>query len=1095
MSLLTAITSASTQVALAGSRALSRITDVTYAEAGSSLAKVTAQAVQDAGVAVNQSTSAPVVNGYIDSLRKKAIELAPSQAAGINSAAAAAETAAEASFNAATATNPAMDVNSVSTAAFTAATSGQSNFISAVSGVVGPTGVSTLTNLATANRVDLTNALNTSAATGFTAAGASVSKSLGNMSVDLANKVMAKNKAAEEAAAAAKAAETDAKPGLAAYAASVNANKGLFSGSTTELPNQAITDVNYQEVKLYVEGVQLPFSDISITSGMGQFPTASIIVPPQASLLDIARFYQPKVHIFYTDNNYGGDRLLFWGHIIAVNYSKSKGAATGNIIFEAVHKNALLEQLTLEWSGLGYGNVQGTPSNSNPENSIVQLTAFNSISSIIETLQGTTGLSTDPKDKLSTTNANILQADTSKIDAKFANFEQRLIGMPGCVMGLWNQLKRQAYNNTSYNKILSLVYIPLIEDGIAFFDRLSGHYILEKQIEDSREQDCVSGSQRPASTKHDILLPPSARVGLKSAVQIDLALGAIQQSIGFSNEFVSFHRLFVNFYESIEYQLMVLNSPAEVPANPTRKVNPDDLAAWNAEPKVAIETVIKPLMPFYYSPICNVILPNMLEDINVSQMESVVPTRVTSVNAQDAQNLNTTQGLTQNYRAPHSIREAVAIGANLQNSDTSGQLSLKNTLSGPYGVPGKYELGRGIIHKKLTLPFRLSVFSKKQIQNPAQSLAERPARGTREYQMLENIHFAWIDRYGYKSTVIDGETRTVRDNFVDGLDPFNPKADVLPHQRLLFAASDYDFSKENAASRSGSATCIFNPYIVPGYPMDIVQSNPTEPSFHAMCVSVSHFIGASGIKTHVGFTSAMTFNELSLYFIQPIHPWMQEALKMINVARSATGTADSFDLQQPDVDKLQKFTDDVQVDLQSGEVTTPPSDFVSTLAGLDSDPAYTTNAGAITDVQQTLINNPRAKTVADEFYRSVLGVGAAAPDQVFNYEDGTPSPIQRQAGMWYSGSFSHGFHDGYEANLNLSGAGNLRLIARPIESKESIAKKFNYKFIDLTQQNYNPTFIFYENNLVSNKKLLEPGASPFLDYPEVSEFLSLRTAP
>ena len=61
------------------------------------------------------------------------------------------------------------------------------------------------------------------------------------------------------------------------------------------------TGLIYQNIKLYIEGVQVPFESISISQGVGALPSASIVVPPQSGLMDIARFYQPKVHIFYED--------------------------------------------------------------------------------------------------------------------------------------------------------------------------------------------------------------------------------------------------------------------------------------------------------------------------------------------------------------------------------------------------------------------------------------------------------------------------------------------------------------------------------------------------------------------------------------------------------------------------------------------------------------------------------------------------------------------------------------------------------------------------------------------------------------------------
>ena len=83
------------------------------------------------------------------------------------------------------------------------------------------------------------------------------------------------------------------------------------------------TDVVFQEIRLYIEGVQVPFISISITSTVGSLPTATIQIPPQSGLMDIIRYYQPKVHIFYIDPITGEECILFNGLLATVLYCSS----------------------------------------------------------------------------------------------------------------------------------------------------------------------------------------------------------------------------------------------------------------------------------------------------------------------------------------------------------------------------------------------------------------------------------------------------------------------------------------------------------------------------------------------------------------------------------------------------------------------------------------------------------------------------------------------------------------------------------------------------------------------------------------------------
>ncbi|HET8685564.1 MAG TPA: hypothetical protein VFM18_02730, partial [Methanosarcina sp.] len=174
----------------------------------------------------------------------------------------------------------------------------------------------------------------------------------------------------------------------------------ITSLGTTEdpvAPGRNTTDVVYQEVRLYIEGVQIPFEAISITQAMGQLPTAEIQVPPQSGLMDICRYYEPKVHVFYRDVDRGGLRLLFWGHLVGSSFRHSRaGSGSASIQFKAIHKNRLLRQLTLDYSG--YLN-QSEPGFAD-QGSNMSVNKLGSQYSIQDALKGISGVQTDPKDKL-----------------------------------------------------------------------------------------------------------------------------------------------------------------------------------------------------------------------------------------------------------------------------------------------------------------------------------------------------------------------------------------------------------------------------------------------------------------------------------------------------------------------------------------------------------------------------------------------------------------------------------------------------------------------------------------------------------------------
>lgn len=893
------------------------------------------------------------------------------------------------------------------------------------------------------------------------------------------------------------------------------------------------TDVIYQGVSLYIEGVEVPFVSITVNQAIGQLPTASFELPSQAGLMDIARYYQPKVHIFYTDQNLGGKRLLFWGHIAGVNYNKSSQNGSASITFECVHKNAIMQQLTFEWSGGGVMHAtDGTNlTDTNPDLATVQLHNFNSELTMVKALQGITGLQSDAADLISTSNVNVEQADITKLDARFAEYEKRMVGMPTSIMNLWNQVKAEIFSNGKLNLIFTKMYLPLVEDGIAFFDRMSGHYFLENQIQNSKQSHC-NDYGKPEASKYPTMLPPAFRMNTLSAIQTSMAVKNLSSLLGFSGEFMSFYDLFMNFYYGVEYDMVTLASPAEVPIDPTIVVDPDDLKSWNSQPRMALETIVKPQLPFYYSPLCNVILPNMFHSIEVRQAEADIPTRITAVSTAAGQATDSPGALGLNYRAPQSIRESVAFGRKLIAGGTdTNPTTLKETTSSSFNIPGKYEMGRGIKHKKINMPHWLSHFAAGSNGDRAAGEDEQfPVQGTEDYKNMSDLKAAWIDRYGYSAVATTGSAtgNSSMDQAGSVLNPYDQASEIMAYERLLFAAADYEYTKEVVKSKTGTVQALFNPYIIPGYPMDIIDKSPNHPSFHAMCASVSHTITPTFTSTTINFMAAITYTEMSNYFLQPIHPWLQNALKLLNVSRGTTASATTSLANQ----NIQNAKDSVLSTAAStsaalkgvattaaASIPTPPatpssvSAFLhsdagygtssaaadsssqnSTAYGLTANAAYDSNTGDVNLVVQGLINNPRAKAVADQFYQSTLGVGCCDPSMIYDFNSGNVQPVKRSAGVWAAGSTgSSPTKNGGEGNDNLTAVGNLRLVSRPIEGRNAIQDKFYIKFIDLSPGNYSGTPAVYQNQTLTNKTLLEPGASPFLDYVDIPTLINTST--
>lgn len=1046
MSILESIKSVSVNTALFRNTALSNITSTTFSATGTSINGIYQNAVKSVDTYLGSNSYDQQLYDPVTQMTNYALSNTadPLKISAINSASTDALTTIDSSFsNAFPSGTSASGLSAIQSSATEAISNGVSSFGSAL-GFINPALVSPALSLGN-SALTQAGSLATSLTTGiYNTANNAINTSVADINSAVASIVSAKNSASDILSSITSSTSTSANPFSTAGVTTV-------SEGVSNMVNN--TDVIYQDVKLYIEGVQVPYVSISISQGIGELPKAMIEIPPDAGLLDVTRYYQPKVHVFYTDQNYGGDRLLFWGHLVVANYAKSRSASSSSIVFHCEHKNAQLTGLTLEFSGYA-SNATSNLADPNVDQAVAKVNNLNSQLAIIIAMQGLTGVQQQAADIIDPSNKKVEDADVTKLAQRFVNFQNRFVGMPSAIMNFWNQLKKECYSNVSLNTIMADMYIPLVEDGLGFFDRMAGHYFIETQVEASKEGYCPGGVT-PTAVKNPVMVPPVYQLNSISAIKSSLAVSTISNMLGFSGELTNFMQLFTDFYSSVEYEILTLASPAQVPADPSvltssGSVNIDDPSSFASTPLMAVETIVKPQVPFYYAPVCNVLFPKMYHTISISQDESAIPSRLTAL----SDIIPGDQGmLGSQYRAPNSIRESVSYGAVMQNNANKGSnlpVDLQGTTGQSYNVPGKYETGRGVRNKRIAMPNWLAEMLKgklTEIGNP--NVESWPDKSDPNYQAVCDLHAAWIDRYGFDVNIYDdGTSDQVRNTDKDVLDPYSQKSNIHPFQRLLFATADYEYTKAVVASRMGSIEALFNPYIIPGYPMEILDDSPNSPCFHAMCSSVTHTFTSRNMGTTIGLIAACTYTEMVNYYMQPIHPWLQTALKVVNTSPGPSG----------------------KTSIEGDGYGNPPDDI---------------------NVNSSILFNDTAKAAADQFYQSVLGVGAVAIDDLYDFEYGRVIPMQRSNGFLTEGSnVSVKTANGGESNDYLTAVGNFRLVMRPIEGKNAIQDKFGIKFIDLTSSNYNVTSYRYTNPILESDYYLEPGQSMFLDYQEIADFIA-----
>lgn len=98
---------------------------------------------------------------------------------------------------------------------------------------------------------------------------------------------------------------------------------------------------------VYFNGIEIPATAVSVTSGVWQIPTATVSVVPDATLAGIGREDRMHVAIFYLDDVYTPNdpqfRLLFDGEITGWSYSNTARGRSMN--FACISQLAILEEI------------------------------------------------------------------------------------------------------------------------------------------------------------------------------------------------------------------------------------------------------------------------------------------------------------------------------------------------------------------------------------------------------------------------------------------------------------------------------------------------------------------------------------------------------------------------------------------------------------------------------------------------------------------------------------------------------------------------------------------------------------------------------
>lgn len=452
---------------------------------------------------------------------------------------------------------------------------------------------------------------------------------------------------------------------------------------------------NSDKIQLYIEGVNIPFISISINSSYGSIPEAMIEIPHSYGMTEICKGYFPKIEIFYDDTDVvqwaqtgvvdvsksnGKDILclLFSGNIVRSSYGKHKSTEGDSVSlrFSCLHKYYIMSEIILKFGARGFESI--TEDNSQVIAKPVE------ISSAHAKLLAITGVLPHSNSSSPVTKDNP-NGSVNDLQSDLVPYYDRLKGMPGVAVALWNIFKRDCYNFANYAKMMENIYIPLFDSTLSFFKRFTGHGVIESQIE--RERTTTSNS--PLTNKLigfttddknvSLLVAPAYRNFVNEAISVDLSVVMMMSGLGYKGEMQTLSSMFTGFFNSSKYDLEVLASP----------IQSSDFTLQ------AVDVIAKPTLPFYYAPKCNVLLPYLYSSLNIDDDSYAVPTRGYAENDPS----NDVAGVYKmlEYRTPNDVR----IATSYNGVTTNANLASSRIATGEYPAPHEY--GRGVRSKNMQL--------------------------------------------------------------------------------------------------------------------------------------------------------------------------------------------------------------------------------------------------------------------------------------------------------------------------------------------------------------------------------------------------------
>ena len=609
----------------------------------------------------------------------------------------------------------------------------------------------------------------------------------------------------------------------------------------------------------YIDGIECPIVAADVTFGVWQIPEATIDMFPDPSLQRFGAEDRVPVVLFYLDEYYEPNtprwRLLFEGEIVGWSYTTSSGHRA--LRFSCSMNIAVWTQLFLYLMSSLDGVARAVVATKEDPNAKAQAQAVPGFSLLRKGLMV-------PKDGKKPTNDDYIKRPydiaynviRTLISDKVPEQQRSVPGI--------NFFARWARREQFHNRWVALPFLEepptKTEDGKVVADGVPGIFPVLRAAQSLKAVEAVERRTIDANSGNSIytilqnvlksvymelvMLPtaPCVQTRVEDGVITGLPVFRTKDEEAAYKNDMKFKKAYDDL-EKIRQTFTSVSALSDVDANTLRKsfdtaettisglftdITMENIyealaslqvkrtLVGNTGPKDASMPVrlgnyfIKPQMLYGLPPNCNVLFPSMVQQVSYSENYSAQPTRLYF---QD-DSLVRFQQVNGMGSSVSNILLSTVSRAFPQEADLAWQRHLKKgnaAGSGKNLLIWPEEFFKGPVVARYNAPSWLLFLAAEESKK---TKGHKPSTG------------AYIDNNIYS----------------------------------LYA--EYEYYKNRYAARNGAVTGHFNPYVVPGFPLAVLDNKQS--SFHLMgyLLSVNHSFSGSSVSTSLNFSQGRTFQEM-----------------------------------------------------------------------------------------------------------------------------------------------------------------------------------------------------------------------------------------